>query len=50
MTTSDPDLLVFADDEVRAPEPASARVWKLLVVDDEPAIHDITRCSGAWPG
>jgi len=43
VTTSDPDLLVFADDEVRAPEPASARVWKLLVVDDEPAIHDITR-------
>ena len=40
---SDDDLLVFADDEVRAPEPASAQVWKLLVVDDEPEIHDITR-------
>ena len=39
----DDDLLVFADDEVKAPEPASAQVWKLLVVDDEPEIHDITR-------
>lgn len=40
---TDDDLLVFADDEVKAPEPASARVWKLLVVDDEPEVHDITR-------
>ena len=40
----DLDMLVFADDAPgRAPEPASARVWKLLVVDDEPEIHDITR-------
>ena len=40
----DLDALVFADDaEAATPEPASARVWKLLIVDDEPEIHDITR-------
>jgi len=43
-TPDDPDALVFADDAPdAAPEPASARVWKLLVVDDEPEVHDITR-------
>ncbi|MBA3549397.1 MAG: DUF3369 domain-containing protein [Nannocystis sp.] len=41
-TPDDLDALVFADD-VPGPEPSSARVWKLLVVDDEPAIHDVTR-------
>ncbi len=41
-TPNDLDALVFADD-VPGPEPASARVWKLLVVDDEPAVHDVTR-------
>lgn len=40
----DQDTLVFADDAPNsAPEPASTRVWKLLIVDDEPEIHDITR-------
>jgi len=40
----DDDVLLFADDEV-APvvEQSSASVWKLLVIDDEPAIHDVTR-------
>jgi len=43
-TPDDPDTLVFADDAPNtAPEPASTRVWKLLIVDDEPEIHDITR-------
>ena len=44
VTPDDLDTLVFADDAPNtAPEPASARVWKLLIVDDEPEIHDITR-------
>ena len=43
-TPDDLDALVFADDAPNAaPEPASAQVWKLLIVDDEPEIHDITR-------
>ena len=40
----DPDRIMFAEDGPDArPEPASAQVWKLLVVDDEPEILDITR-------
>ncbi len=45
----DPDLMVFAADEPPSPEPAprpggpGPRAWKLLIVDDEPEIHDITR-------
>lgn len=39
----DPDLLVFADDAPGAAEAPSAQVWRLLVVDDEPEIHEITR-------
>ena len=41
-TTSDDDALLFADDGPVVEE-ASASVWKLLVIDDEPAIHDVTR-------
>lgn len=39
------DELLFAEDEgaLPAPEPTSARVWKVAVIDDEPAIHDVTR-------
>jgi len=44
ITPDDPDRMVFADDGPEPqPESASARVWKLLVVDDEPEILDITR-------
>jgi CheY-like chemotaxis protein len=40
----DDDALLFADDEAGpVVEQSSASVWKLLVIDDEPAIHDVTR-------
>jgi class 3 adenylate cyclase len=42
-TAEDPDLLVFADEAPTAAEAPSSQVWKLLVVDDEPEIHEITR-------
>lgn len=40
---ADDDELLFADDATPAVEQASASVWKVLVIDDEPAIHDVTR-------
>ena len=44
MTANDNDLMVFADERSGPPaEPPSAQVWKLLVVDDEPEVHDITQ-------
>jgi len=44
IATADNDLMVFADEGTGpAPEQPSTRAWKLLVVDDEPEIHDITR-------
>ena len=44
MNDDDADLMVFAEDGAApTPEPPSTRVWKLLVVDDEPEIHEITR-------
>jgi class 3 adenylate cyclase/DNA-binding response OmpR family regulator len=42
----DGDAMVFADDGAEpagATEQASASVWKLLVIDDEPEVHDVTR-------
>ena len=43
-TTDDNDLMVFAEPGTqRPPELASTQAWKLLVVDDEPEIHEITR-------
>ena len=39
----DPDLLVFADDEPVASEPPGQRLWKLLIVDDDPEVHEVTR-------
>lgn len=40
------DDLIFADDEGEAPSPSSTvtgPAWKIMIVDDEPAVHDVTR-------
>ncbi len=42
-STVDSDVIVFAEDSTVRPEPASTSVWKLLVVDDAPEVHDISR-------
>ncbi|HEY0132891.1 MAG TPA: DUF3369 domain-containing protein [Nannocystis sp.] len=42
--TDDNDLMVFAEAGAEpTPAPPSTRAWKLLIVDDEPEIHEITR-------
>jgi class 3 adenylate cyclase len=43
VSARDDDLLVFAEEGAPTVEAASARVWKLLVVDDEPEILEVTR-------
>ncbi|MBT9288062.1 ATP-binding response regulator [Prosthecodimorpha staleyi] len=37
------DLLVFLDDAEEAPATAPTKIWKIAVIDDEPAVHDGTR-------
>ena len=38
------DDLVFADDDHDVDDPASSRApWKIMIIDDEPAIHDVTK-------
>lgn len=39
----DNDDLLFADDGEDATEQSSAEKWKVMLVDDEPAIHDVTK-------
>lgn len=36
------DQLVFADEAAPAPAQRASEVWKILLVDDEPAVHDVT--------
>lgn len=45
MTDDDDDLLFFADEEETGGETAYAgqKKWRLLVVDDEEDVHDVTR-------
>ncbi|MBL4748551.1 MAG: DUF3369 domain-containing protein [Magnetovibrio sp.] len=37
------DKLIFADEIDEVPEPTNAPKWKVMLVDDEPAIHDVTK-------
>jgi signal transduction histidine kinase len=37
------DVLQLIDDSGRAPEPSTARKWKIAVIDDDPAVHEGTR-------
>ncbi|MCY0991810.1 hypothetical protein OV203_32020 [Nannocystis sp. ILAH1] len=37
------DLVRFATDDEPAAAPPSAPPWKLLIVDDDPEVHDVTR-------
>ncbi|MCY1011561.1 hypothetical protein OV079_39565 [Nannocystis pusilla] len=39
----DDDLVRFAADDEPAPAPPSAPPWKILIVDDDPEVHDVTR-------
>lgn len=39
----DDDLLLFADEEVVADASAGGERWRVLVIDDEPEVHAITR-------
>ena len=41
---SDSDLLIFADEAAAPAEP-----WIILIVDDEPGVHDVTRCGSCKP-
>jgi response regulator RpfG family c-di-GMP phosphodiesterase len=44
MNTQEQDRMVFAQEAEQAPQTRVARPgWKLLVIDDEPGIHDVTR-------
>jgi response regulator RpfG family c-di-GMP phosphodiesterase len=43
MTPSDADDLLFQAEELALATPAPAKAWKLLVVDDESEVHDVTR-------
>ena len=44
MPDMDDNELVFAQESGAEPEPSRLRAgWKILVVDDEPGIHDVTR-------
>lgn len=40
---TDSDILSFADEEGEVPARADAKTWKLLIVDDEPSVHEVTR-------
>jgi len=42
-TTIDDDELLFADETGNTKEPSSAAKWKVMLVDDEPAIHEVTK-------
>ena len=37
------DELVFANDDYQEPLLPQGECWKLLIIDDEPEIHTITR-------
>jgi len=41
-SSSDDDLLTFVDEEVPAPSGADTQTWKILIVDDEPDVHQTT--------
>lgn len=44
MTNSDDDDLIFAkEDEAPAGEPAGGRPWNIMIVDDEAAVHEVTK-------
>lgn len=40
---SNDDLVVFLDDTDEIPAAPSGRIWKIAIIDDEPAVHDGTR-------
>jgi hypothetical protein len=37
------DVLHMIDDSGTAPEPSSGRKWKIAVIDDDKAVHEVTR-------
>jgi class 3 adenylate cyclase len=43
MADDDDDELLFADEGGTPSEPTSTQIWKVVVIDDEPAVHDVTR-------
>ena len=42
-TLIDEDDLLFADEDDTSIAPEGAKAWKVMIVDDEPAIHDVTK-------
>jgi len=40
--TSDNDELSFASEEPPAPSAATGKAWKILIVDDETSVHEVT--------
>jgi len=43
METPDDDTLVFAEEDVPAPPVDGIEPWTILIVDDEPEVHAVTR-------
>ncbi|PWC55131.1 DUF3369 domain-containing protein [Azospirillum sp. TSO22-1] len=45
MTSADDDLLFFDEQDTKSepPSPTSSPRWKMLIVDDEPEVHSITK-------
>ena len=41
-STIDDDLLSFVEEDAAEPASAAAEVWKILIVDDEPDVHQTT--------
>ena len=41
--TNQEDALVFAEDEAEAVPSDPPEAWRVLIVDDEPQVHDVTR-------
>ena len=39
----DDDLLTFVDEVTSAPSAAEKQVWRILIVDDEPDVHQATQ-------
>jgi len=37
------DLLMFPDESASYRESAAGETWDVLIVDDEPSVHDITK-------
>ena len=40
---ADDDIVIIGEDEPEPIAPGAANVWPLLIVDDDPAVHSITR-------